>query len=411
MSAKVSLQIGASNAAAWENVLLPWFQAAARVSWLRQDTTLVVVPYRSHAYAIKGRLLDRGISLLGIRFVSPPELRELMVARSEARLPLREHLRLLLSISAEEGMQLPDDPTRREKRMLELDFLAAKSVARAPDHLLRTLDQLGAAGWDFSALNLPALREIEAHFRQQVMACGFELVHAVDRRAALDAGDTDPLFANILVSGFNAAHWPQWPLLKAAVLSAREATVLLEDPRDEARDLDEVWVGTWEEAFGEAKPIAASVSQIGDTLFTEAEMQGASVRPANYSFLVGADATEQAEAIALTCVRFLAQKNCTRIGIVFAGSGSLPRLVARALSKLEIPHNDGFGHPVPSLFESAEWRAWLQLQRGPRLNSLLRFLSARQNRDGLFSGLSIQVVEKTLRSAHAEVLIDDLSVL
>ncbi|MEP6698795.1 MAG: PD-(D/E)XK nuclease family protein, partial [Verrucomicrobiota bacterium] len=51
------------------------------------------------------------------------------------------------------------------------------------------------------------------------------------------------------------------------------------------------------------------------------------------------------------------------------------------------------------------------LQRGPRLNSLLRFLSARQDRDGVFPGLSIHVIERTLRSAHAEVLIDDLSVL
>ena len=28
--------------------------------------------------------------------------------------------------------------------MLEADFLTAKSVARAPDHLLHTIDQLGA---------------------------------------------------------------------------------------------------------------------------------------------------------------------------------------------------------------------------------------------------------------------------
>ena len=104
-------------------------------------------------------------------------------------------------------------------------------------------------------------------------------------------------------------------------------------------------------------------------------------------------------------------KKCTRVGVVFAGAGSLSRLVASALSKLAIPHNDGFGHPVPGLFESAEWRAWLQLQRGPRVNSLLRFLSALRNRDELFPELTIQGFERRLRSAHAEVLIDDLAVL
>ena len=408
---RVTLHMGASVASAWENVLLPWFQTAARVSWQQQEPTLVVVPFRSHAYAIKGLLLDRGVSLLGIRFVSPPELRELLSSKSEMRLPLREHLRLLLSIAAEECMKLPEDPALREKRMLEADFLAAKSVARAPDHLLRAIDQLGAAGWDFSAVELPALREVEARFQKHVAHCGFELIHTADLRAATNAGKADPLFANVLVTGFNGAHWPLWQLLRAGVSAAEQATVLLDDPRDEARELDEAWVGTWEEAFGEAEPISPAVNHVSDSLFTEAEMQGATVSPARYSFVVGADTTQQAEAIALMCVGFLAEEKCTRVGVVFAGAGSLSRLVASALSKLAIPHNDGFGHPVPGLFESAEWRAWLHLQRGPRVNSLLRFLSALRNRDELFPELTVQGFERRLRSAHAEVLIDDLAVL
>lgn len=407
----VSLHIGASFRAAWENVLLPWFQSAAPVSWQQQEPTLVVLPFRSHAYAIKGLLLDRGVSVLGIRFVSPPELRELLSSKSEMRLPLREHLRLLLSIAAEECMELPEDPALREKRMLEADFLAAKSVARAPDHLLRTIDQLGAAGWDFAAVELPALRDVQARFQRQLADCGFELIHTADRRALDQIGTSPPLFANILVTGFNGAHWPLWPLLRAGVTAAKQATVLLDDPRDEARELDETWVGTWEEAFGEAKLISPWVNQISDSLFTEAQMQGAPVRSANCSFVVGADTTEQAEAIASVCVRFLSEEKCTRIGVVFAGTGSLPRLVAGALSKFAIPHNDGFGHPVPGLFESAEWRAWLQLQRGRRVNSLLRFLGALRNRDELFPDMTIQGFERTLRSAHAEVLVDDLAVL
>jgi hypothetical protein len=410
-SSVVSLHLSASFEGAWKNVLLPWFQTAARVSWQQREPTLVAVPFRSHAYAIKGLLLEGRVSLLGMRFVSPAQLRELLAAKSGMRLALREHLRLLLSIAAEESMKLPEDPTLWEKRMLEADFLAAKSVARAPDHLLRAIDQLGAAGWDFSAVELPALREVESRFQEHVAQCGFELIHTADRRTLDRVGASPPLFANILVTGFNGAHWPLWRLLQSAVLSAKEATVLLDDPRDEARELDEAWVGTWEEAFGEAKPISASVNQITDSLFGEAEMRGASVPAANCSFVVGADTTEHAEAIASACVRFLAEEKCTRVGVVFASTGSLPRLVASALSKLAIPYNDGFGHPVPGLFESAEWRAWLHLQRGPRVNSLLRFLSALRNREELFPELTIQGLERRLRSAHAEVLIDDIAVL
>ena len=100
-----------------------------------------------------------------------------------------------------------------------------------------------------------------------------------------------------------------------------------------------------------------------------------------------------------------------RVGLVFAHAGSLPRLVASALSALEIPHNDGFGHSVPGLFESAEWRTWLQLQQGPRINSLLHFLRELGNREEAFPDLTVQAFERALRSAYSEVLIDDLEIL
>jgi hypothetical protein len=410
-SAQVSLHIGASFCTAWETILLPWFQAAGRVSWQQRQPTLVAVPFRSQAYAIKGLLLDGGVSVLGIRFVSPAELRELLAARSKPRLALREHLRLLLAIAAEECMKLPEDPALREKRMLEADFLAAKSVARAPDHLLRTIDQLGAAGWDFSAVELPALRDIATQFQGRLADCGFELIHIADRRAVDQALASPPLFANILVTGFNGAHWPLWPLLQAAVVSAKEATVLLDDPRDVARDIDETWVGTWEEAFGEAKPISVPVNQITDSLFSEEEMRGTSVGPVNRSFAVGADTTEQAEAVAQQCLRFLADATCDHVGVVFSGAGALPRLVANALARMDVPHYDGLAHFLPGIFEAADWRAWLQLQESPRINSLLHFVNVLSDHDKLFPDLSLNAFERTLRSAYAEVLIDDLDIL
>jgi hypothetical protein len=410
-TAQVSLHIGASFRAAWETLLLPWFRAAGHLSWQQRKPTLVALPFRSQAYAIKGLLLDRGVSLLGIRFVSPAELRGLLAARSETHLALREHLRLLLSITAEECMKLPEDPAIRAKRMLDADFLAAKSVARAPDHLLRTIDQLGAAGWDFSAVELPALREIATRFEERLADCGFELIHTADRRALDQALASPPLFANILITGFNGTHWALWPLLKAAVISAKEATVLLDDPRDVARDIDETWVGTWEEAFGEAKPISLPVNQVTDSLFSEEEMRGVPGRAANRSFAVGADTTEQAEAVAQQCLHFLADPACDRLGIVFSGGGALPRLVADALARLDIPHHDGLAHFQPGIFERADWRAWLQLQEGPRINSLLNFLNAFSDYGKLLPDLSFNAFERTLRSAYADVLIDDLEIL
>jgi hypothetical protein len=241
--------------------------------------------------------------------------------------------------------------------------------------------------------------------------CGFSLTGQFDREALAKSISGPPIFANLLITGFDAAHWPWWFLLRAAVAGAENATVVLEYPRENLSGIDACWIGSWEEALGEARPVSSTAPPVGDSLFTEAEMQGAGARRADSSFVVGADTSEQAQAIALSCLRFLAEKNCARIGVVFAGAGALPRLVATELSKLALPHNDGFGHPVPGLFESAEWRAWLQLQRGPRVNSLLRFLSALEDREKLFPNISLQTFDRTLRSAHAEILIDDLVLL
>jgi hypothetical protein len=278
--------------------------------------------------------------------------------------------------------------------------------------LLRTLDQLGAAGWDFSALNLPALQQIVRRFHRRLELCHFELIHAADRRALADAEKSPPLFSNILITGFNAAHWSLWPLLHAAVTSATDATVLLDDPRDEARDLDEAWVGTWEEAFGEATPVTSPAAPpVGDALFTEAEMRGEEeTSTVPRSFLVGANTVEQAEAVAQQCRRFLAEADCTSVGIIFSAPGALPRLVTDALTRLGIPHHDGLAHFQPGPFEAIDWQAWLELQQSPRIDSLLQFINGLPGREEHFPELT-PAFERTLRSAYAELLVDDLEIL
>jgi len=364
----------------------------------------VVVPTRSQAHALKARLLREGQSHLGLRFVTPAGLRDLLSGERDHGLPLREHLRLLLAIAAEETLrESANDET-------SADNLAAKAVVRAPDHLLRTLDRLETAGWNFESLGLDSFQPIVRRFREQLRRCGFSGVAQFDRDLLARAKSRPAAFANFLICGFDAAHWSHWFLLRAGVQTAENATVLLEYPRENS-EIDLCWIGSWEEAFGEARPVSSSARTANDTLFSEAEMRGETAAAADYTFVVGADASEQADAIALTCLQFLAAKDCSRIGVIFSGAGSLPRLAANALSKLSIPHNDGFGHPVPGLFESAEWRAWLQLQRGPRIHSLVRFLGSFRSGEKLFPELRLDRLEKTLQSAHAQILIDDLVLL
>ena len=396
MREKAALRIASSPREAWDGVIQPWFHEVLPNSWKEELPSVVVVPTRSHAHGLKSRLLQEGHSHLGIRFVTSAGLRDLLREKTARAVPSREHLRFLFAIAAEQ-----------EK---DEDNLAAKAVFRAPDHFLRTLTRLETAGWDFQTLGLAPFAPIVHRFREQLRACDFSLVGEFDRDALARSSPSSPTFSNLLVTGFDAAHWPDWFLLRAAVNSARHATVVLEYPPENS-DIDLCWIGSWEEALGEARPVTAPAKPQDDSLFTEAEMQGLGAAIAPHKFLVGADASEQAEAVALLCLHYLGDDDCTQVGIVFSEAGALSRLVASALAQLDIPHYDGLAHLAPGRFESNDWHAWLELQRSPRIGSLVRLFNAMPEATELFAGLTEQALDKTLRDAYAEVLIDDLEVL
>ena len=381
--------------------MLGWFREAAADAWTQALPCVVVVPTRAQANALKAQLLDEGLSHLGVRFVTPRLLRDLLLPRTTETAPSQEDLRLLLALAAEETLESEAAAADEQQ--------AAKAVHRAPDHLLRMLERIEAAGWQFDQLRLRSFQPIVRRFRELLRDAGLAL-HAQLDRAAIKASSDEPLFSRVLITGFDGAHWPHWSLLRAAVCAAERATVLLEYPHGDL-DADTDWVGSWEEAIGAAIDIHARTLTSSDSFFTDEEMRGLGRSKRECTFLVGADIAEQAEAIALQCVRFLAQPGCSRIGVVFSAAGALPRLVASALGWLQIPHNDGIGHSVPGIFESPEWRAWIELQQGPRINSLLRFINTLPNRDELFPGLSMPRFERALRSAYAEVLIDDLEII
>ena len=408
---RVSIHIGASFVDAWERLLLPWFETLAG-SPLAPEPSAVVTPSRSHAYLLRSRLLARGISIVGIKFLSPAQLREALFGEKR-NIPLREHLRLLLAIAAEKVVnESMGNESDREAHML-----VAESVARDPDHFLRAIDQLKAAGWKSDEIDEPALREVAETFEKIVHACVFEFLHAADRHALDRAAKSPPIFDRLLVLGFNGAHSPLWPLLRAAVTAAKEATVVLNDPRDEARDLDENWVGTWEETFAPAQPIEeasrASVSpleKLSRLPETQSDVADRAQHPIDsVHFAVGRDAPEQAKAIVALTAKFLQDEDCERIGILFPRTGALPRTVARLFAAAKIPHNDGIAHFGTSAFDDDAWRVWLELQQNPRLTVLLRFLRASSAK--IFESLSIAEVEDLLRRAYSEVLLDHISIL
>jgi hypothetical protein len=101
-SRRVSLHIGASPEAAWENVVRRWFERIATRALRDKKPAAVITASRSQAYFFRSRLLHEGKSLLAVKFVSPPQLRELLLRGHHLHMPLREHLRLILAVTAEE---------------------------------------------------------------------------------------------------------------------------------------------------------------------------------------------------------------------------------------------------------------------------------------------------------------------
>jgi hypothetical protein len=391
----VSLYLTNSPEAAWENVVRHWFEKIANRALKDQQPAAVVTASRSQAYFFRSRLLAEGKSLLAVKFLSPPQLREQLLRRYDLQVPLREHLRLLLAVTAEQfASKSSDDET----------VLIAKSVARDPDRFLRSIDQVGAAGWTFDEIDSPALRNIAARFEEQVRECGFTFVYDADRVVLVDAQKSQPLFGNLLLFGFDAAHWPLWPLLHAATVSADETTVVLSDPRDDARNLDETWIGTWEETFGPAEIIPPANGKTTASL-----IESLPVPASNVHFVIGRDTTQQARAIVALAAKFLADPHCERLGILFSGPGALARLVATFLQSAGIAHNDAIAHLAPNGFDDDAWRSWLELQQMPRSKPLFRFLRAIEGQ--IFAGLPVSQIEETLRRGYKNVLIDDIELL
>lgn len=397
MKRNAALRIASSPQEGWDSAVAPWMRAVLPNSWKQQLPSVVVVPTRSHAHALKGRLLADGYSHLGLEFVTPAGLRHLLAHEHGPALPLREHLRLLLAIAAEQEN--------------DTNNLAAQAVVRAPDQLLRAIERLEIAGWDFHKAGPASFHPIVKRFHEQLRACEFSLVGEFDRALLGKATARPPLFANILVYGFDGAHWPYWFLLRAGIAAAEAAIVVLEEPRDNLSDVDLCWIGSWEEIRGEAARVSKPPTTFGDSLFSEAEMRRAATATKRFDFLVGTNAAEQAEGIAAQCARYLSEEKCRRLGVVFPGPGALPRLVGDALAQRDIAHNDGFAHLLPGIFEAPEWQAWLDLQSGPRLDSFLRFLNALPDASVLVGNGGRTAVEKTLRESWTEVLLDDLDVL
>jgi hypothetical protein len=110
-------------------------------------------------------------------------------------------------------------------------------------------------------------------------------------------------------------------------------------------------------------------------------------------------------------VAFLDEPSSEQVAILLPGPGALSRLVASELEKLRIPHNDSIAHQMRGVFDTEEWRAWLEFQARPQLGPLLRFLEHSPAAMAFFAPLSLRKIQNALRRACGDILISAVDVL
>ena len=395
----------------WRAVAEPWLRGHAATAWKEVRPTVVLTPDRAAGFHLRSRLVEEGKPLLGVRFWTPSDARQFLLAhyRIKAQPATQSDLRLLTRACAER-LVLRDGA----------DNASLRSVIREPAAFLRTYDLLLGAGWNPAQDGADYGRELARELQREMDKSGIATQAGLHRQLFGEASRTPrTVIANLLISGFNAAYWPLWDLLKALVLSSEQAVVALSQPRFFGESIDQLWINSWEALTEQettipdspAEPPPAPLAQLAASYETGARE---SLPDLDLTFCVTPDLATQTRAVVLHALDFLQRDECMRLGLVFPEANALALGVASELRRLGIPMNDGPGVLTPGPFECRAWPAWLALQEEPgvpRLIAWLRACEAEDRSTGAEPGLAAETIASVLEGALGETLVDDLGFL
>jgi hypothetical protein len=394
----------------WRAVAGPWLRGQASTAWKEVRPTVVLTPGRAEGFHLRSRLVEEGKPLLGVRFWTPSDARQFLVAhyRIKVQSATQSSLRLLTRTCAE-----------RLVRRDGAENASLRSVIREPAAFLRAYDLLLGAGWNPAKDGADYGRELARELQREMDKSGIATQAGLHQQLFAEASRTPrPAIANLLVSGFNAAHWPLWDLLKALVLSSEQAVIALSQPRFFGETIDQLWINSWEDFTYQETSIPDSPAESPAQLAQLAASYETGAREPlpglDLTFCVTPDLSTQTRAVILHTLDFLQRDECTRLGLVFPEANALALGVADELRRLGIPMNDGPGVLTPGFFECRAWPAWLALQEEPgvpRLIAWLRACEAEDRSTGAEPSLAAETIASVLEGALGETLVDDLGFL
>ncbi len=400
----------------WRAVAGPWLRGQAGAAWKNPKPTVVLTPSRAESFYLRSRLVDEGVPFFGLRFWTPSDARQFLLAglSSEISAATQAELRLVARACAEKlaGRSGSDNAT-------------LKSVIREPSPFLRAYDLLLGAGWDPARTGAIYGRDLAREMQRALEKSRIDTQAGVHRHLRNEISKCEePFIAHLLVLGFNASHWPLWDLLKAVVFAAEEAVVALSEPRVFAEEIDQLWISSWEEVMGteaisppgplSPNPSDEPIGPFAGLVASYEKGAPADAAAADLTFRVTPDLATHVRAVVLQALDYLKRDACARLGIVFPAANALALGVAEELRRLGIPLDDGTGSLMPGLFERRCWQSWIALQEEPGVPTLIawvRACEAQHVSSGLAESLSARTIADVLEAALGESLVDDLDFL
>jgi hypothetical protein len=397
----------------WRAVVGPWLRRQAAQAWREARPTVVLTPSRAEGFYLRERMVREGLPFLGLHFWTPSDARAFLLADDFPGIEAatQGELRLVARACAEKIMERTDAAEA-----------SVASVAREPGPFLRAYDLLLGAGWEPAREGAVYGRQLAGELERALTERGIATQAGIHRALwQRDSRDGPLPVANLLVAGFNATHWPLWDLLRATVARAERTVVALIAPRVFGEEVDQLWIGSWEEAVRSAVEIPDDPAEGGESglfgAWVKAYEQGAvrDIAASDITFRATADLATQVQAVTLQAIEYLKRDSCERLGIVFSEANALALGVADELRRTGVPIDDGTGYLQPGLFERRAWQAWVQLQEEPSVQRLTEWVRACAA-EGVSCGPSAEAlpareIAATLDDALGESLVDDLDFL
>jgi len=345
----------------WRGIVRPWLEAC-RGSLGR---SLVVVPTRGHAQALKQRCVEDGVALLGVEFLTPSLARKKRgslhgIGKNLQLLVLRDRIEARLALLG------PEEPERGIWMSLESDLESAQA----------DFEELLRAGGDFNAsiFKRPELAEVFGELERWVKDHGYVLGPSQDFLEATGAADAKPAVADrLLIVAGGPENWPDFFGLVALARRCASVLVSVSVPEFEGRsESGEIWVSQWERALGIEKQ-GPDPAEPSDSCKAVADLWGGEAGSGERAdILLGSAKADEMECVANEVATLLGAGS-TNIAVVFTGAGPSHSRLVRLLGERSIEFTDLIGVPGTPTVEIRIQRALADFyERGCRMEELLQ---------------------------------------